>query len=46
MITYQKYFKNKKVLITGHTGFRSWLTLWLKLMGANIFGVSNSYPKK
>ncbi len=47
MITYQKYFKNKKVLITGHTGFKgSWLTLWLKLMGANIFGVSNSYPKK
>ena len=47
MITYQKYFKNKKVLITGHTGFKgSWLTLWLKLMGANISGVSNSYPKK
>jgi CDP-glucose 4,6-dehydratase len=33
-------FNNKKVLITGHTGFKgSWLSYWLKLMGANVFGV-------
>ncbi len=34
------YF-NKKVLITGHTGFKgSWLALWLKCLGANILGIS------
>ena len=34
-------FKNKKVLITGHTGFKgSWLTLFLKLAGAKIMGIS------
>ena len=35
------YYKNKKVLITGHTGFKgTWLTAWLKMMGAEICGVS------
>lgn len=35
------FYKNKKVLITGHTGFKgSWLSLWLRLMGANICGIS------
>ena len=34
------YF-GKKVLITGHTGFKgSWLSLWLSLMGADITGFS------
>ena len=34
-------FKDRKVLITGHTGFKgSWLTLWLHKMGAKIIGVS------
>jgi len=37
-----KQFKNKTVLITGHTGFKgSWLSLWLKQLGANVVGVSN-----
>ena len=36
-----KTFKNKKVIITGHTGFKgSWLTAWLKLLGANVVGIS------
>ena len=35
------FWKNKKVLITGHTGFKgSWLTLFLKQLGANIYGIS------
>ena len=39
------FFKDKKVIITGHTGFKgSWLTLFLKIMGANILGISFSYP--
>lgn len=32
-------FFGKKVLVTGHTGFKgSWLTLWLTLMGAEVIG--------
>ena len=30
-------------MVTGHTGFRSWLTLWLVLLGAKVCGFSNSY---
>ncbi len=34
-------YKNKKVLITGNTGFKgSWLTLWLLSLGAEVFGIS------
>lgn len=34
-------YKNKKVFLTGHTGFKgSWLNLWLKYLGAEIFGYS------
>lgn len=36
-----KHYKNKKVLITGHTGFKgAWLTAWLKMMGSEICGIS------
>lgn len=35
------FYKNKKVIVTGHTGFKgSWLTLWLKELGADVVGVS------
>ncbi len=38
-------YKNKTVLVTGHTGFKgSWLCLWLKEMGANIVGYSLEAP--
>jgi len=34
-------FKGKVVLITGHTGFKgSWLSIWLKYLGAHVIGVS------
>lgn len=33
------FWNGKKVFITGHTGFKgSWLTYWLHLMGAKVFG--------
>jgi len=33
--------KNKKILITGHTGFKgSWLALWLVSLGAEVIGYS------
>jgi CDP-glucose 4,6-dehydratase len=32
-------FNGKTVLITGHTGFKgSWLSIWLKELGANVIG--------
>ena len=36
---WQNTYKGKKVLVTGHTGFKgSWLTLWLKELGAQVCG--------
>jgi len=38
-------YKDKTVLVTGHTGFKgSWLVYWLKEMGANIIGYSLEAP--
>jgi CDP-glucose 4,6-dehydratase len=38
-------FRNKTVLVTGHTGFKgSWLAMWLKLLGANVIGYSAYFP--
>lgn len=35
------FWKNKKVFVTGHTGFKgSWLCLFLKLLGAEVTGYS------
>lgn len=35
------YFSGKKILVTGHTGFKgSWLSLWLKKIGAHVIGLS------
>ena len=40
-------YKNKTVLITGHTGFKgSWLAIWLKELGANIIGYSLDPPSE
>ena len=34
-----EFWNGKKVLITGHTGFKgSWLALWLQKMGAHVVG--------
>ena len=38
-------YKNKRVFITGHTGFKgSWLSLWLKVLGAKVTGISINVP--
>lgn len=35
------FWQNKRVLVTGHTGFKgSWLTLYLKRLGASVIGLS------
>ena len=34
-------YKNRSVLVTGHTGFKgSWLVLWLQMLGAKVTGIS------
>lgn len=45
MKLFQKFFKGKKVIVTGHTGFKgSWLSLWLKTLGAEVLGISSDIP--
>jgi len=37
----EKFYKGKRILITGHTGFKgSWLVLWLLELGAEVWGYS------
>lgn len=38
-------FRGKNIIVTGHTGFKgSWLTAWLKELGANVIGISFNIP--
>lgn len=38
---FQNFFFGKRILITGHTGFKgSWLTIWLNALGAKVIGFS------
>jgi CDP-glucose 4,6-dehydratase len=40
-----EFWHNKKVLITGHTGFKgSWLSLWLQSLGAHVIGYALPPP--
>ena len=42
---FEDIYKGKKVLVTGHTGFKgTWLTTWLLNLGANVIGVSKDIP--
>jgi CDP-glucose 4,6-dehydratase len=42
---FSNIYKDKKVLVTGHTGFKgSWLTTWLIKLGAEVIGVSKDIP--
>ena len=41
MVISKDFWKEKKVLITGHTGFKgSWLTILLNQLGADVYGIS------
>ncbi len=41
MLPNQAFWRGKRVLLTGHTGFKgAWLALWLERMGAEVTGVA------
>ena len=42
---FSNIYRGKKILLTGHTGFKgTWLTTWLLHLGANVIGVSKDIP--
>lgn len=44
-MAFSNIYKNKKVIITGNTGFKgTWLSTWLKMMGAEVYGYSIGVP--
>ena len=46
LYNFKNTYKGKKVLITGNTGFKgSWLSVWLKELGAIVYGYSIDIPK-
>ena len=45
MKLFKAQYQNKRIIITGHTGFKgSWLTAWLLMIGSEIIGISNNIP--
>ncbi|TFH11253.1 MAG: CDP-glucose 4,6-dehydratase [Nitrosomonadales bacterium] len=41
----REFWRDKRVFLTGHTGFKGgWLALWLQAMGAEVHGYSLSPP--
>ena len=45
LYNFENVYKGKKVLITGNTGFKgSWLSVWLKELGAIVYGYSIDVP--
>lgn len=46
MANFDIIFKNKKVFLTGHTGFKgSWMSVWLSILGAKVRGYALHPPK-
>lgn len=43
-MAFNNVYRGKKVLITGNTGFKgSWLSAWLLMLGAEVYGYSIVY---
>jgi CDP-glucose 4,6-dehydratase len=43
----ESFWKNRRVLITGHTGFKgSWLALWLRALSADVVGYALGPPTR
>ena len=42
---FNNFYAGKRVLVTGHTGFKGgWLSLWLSKLGAKVGGISLEAP--
>jgi CDP-glucose 4,6-dehydratase len=42
---FSNIYTGKKVMITGHTGFKgTWLCVWFLKLGADVVGVSKDIP--
>src|SRR5438067_2374624 len=40
------FYNEKRVLVTGHTGFKGcWLSLWLRKLGAEVHGLALQAPR-
>ena len=47
MNIFNNRFKDARVIVTGHTGFKgSWLSFWLSELGAEVLGISIDIPTK
>jgi CDP-glucose 4,6-dehydratase len=47
MAVNQEFWRNRRVFVTGHTGFKgSWLCLWLQQMGATVTGFALDPPTR
>lgn len=45
MMMFGNAYDGRRVLVTGHTGFKgSWLTTWLLKLGAEVVGISKDIP--
>ena len=41
----KEFYHGRRVLVTGHTGFKgSWLSMWLRMLGAEVMGVALEPP--
>ena len=46
-VLFNNEYQNKKVFITGHTGFKgSWFSALFHKLGANVSGLSNNIPTR
>lgn len=44
-MAFNNIYNGKKVLVTGNTGFKgSWLSTWLRMLGADVYGFSLNVP--
>lgn len=44
-MAYNNIYFGRRVLLTGNTGFKgSWLSIWLKMLGADVYGYSLDVP--
>jgi CDP-glucose 4,6-dehydratase len=41
------FWSGRRVLVTGHTGFKgAWLSLWLQSLGADVSGLASGHPSR